>query len=94
MFLTSGTEPKDPAGSSTSRQEDWRNRSELPWIRDGLQDLRRVIGDRGIRSIALPLSLRNGGLDWNDVRSEIESPRAAQDVTPRLRARVEPLQGP
>jgi len=55
-------------------KKDWRNPSELQWIRDGLRDLRRVIRELRIRSIALPaLGCGNGGLDWNLVRSEIES---------------------
>jgi O-acetyl-ADP-ribose deacetylase (regulator of RNase III) len=34
-----------------------------------LADLRRVILDRGITSIAVPpLGCGNGGLDWRDVR--------------------------
>jgi O-acetyl-ADP-ribose deacetylase (regulator of RNase III) len=47
----------------------WRSRSELSDVRDGLADLRRVISDHGIRSIAVPaLGCGNGGLDWRDVR--------------------------
>jgi hypothetical protein len=45
----------------------------LEWVVDGLKDLRRLIEERGIRSIALPpLGCGNGGLDWRDVRPEIE----------------------
>ena len=51
----------------------WRHPSRLEWVRDGLADLRRVISDLGIRSIALPpLGCGNGGLDWSDVRRLIE----------------------
>lgn len=40
---------------------------------DGLNDLRRVITERGIRSIALPpLGSGAGKLDWNLVKKEIE----------------------
>ena len=39
----------------------------------GLQDLRGVIHDRGISSIALPaLGCGNGGLEWAAVRPLIE----------------------
>ena len=42
-------------------------------MREGLQDLVRVIGELHIRSIALPpLGSGNGKLDWILVRSEIE----------------------
>ncbi len=47
----------------------WRARSRLGDIEAGLADLRRVIGDYGITSIAVPpLGCGNGGLDWSDVR--------------------------
>ena len=51
----------------------WRNPSRLEWVERGLQDLRRVIEDRGIRSIALPpLGCGHGGLDWTDVSALIQ----------------------
>jgi O-acetyl-ADP-ribose deacetylase (regulator of RNase III) len=54
-------------------KKHWRQPSKLEWIVEGLQDLRRVIEDKGIRSIALPpLGCGNGGLNWSDVRPEIE----------------------
>jgi O-acetyl-ADP-ribose deacetylase (regulator of RNase III) len=47
----------------------WRARSRLSDIRTGLADLRRVIRDYEIKSIAVPpLGCGNGGLDWSDVR--------------------------
>ena len=52
----------------------WRYPSKLDWIKSGLQDLRRVIQEKGIKSIALPpLGSGNGGLDWRAVRPLIES---------------------
>lgn len=54
-------------------KKHWRQPSKLEWIVEGLSDLRRVIQEKGIRSIALPpLGSGNGGLDWNDVRPEIQ----------------------
>lgn len=54
-------------------KKHWRNSSKLEWVQDGLADLRRVIAEKKIRSLALPpLGCGNGGLDWNDVRPEIE----------------------
>lgn len=51
----------------------WRDRTRLEWIQEGLRDLRRVILENGIRSVAIPpLGCGNGKLDWNDVRPEIE----------------------
>jgi O-acetyl-ADP-ribose deacetylase (regulator of RNase III) len=55
-------------------KEHWRNPSKMTWIEDGLADLIRVIQDKNIHSIALPpLGSGNGGLDWQEVRSRIES---------------------
>lgn len=54
-------------------KKHWRQPSKLEWIKEGLADLRRVVSEKGIRSIALPpLGCGNGGLDWADVRQEIE----------------------
>lgn len=54
-------------------KKNWRGRSRIEWIRAGLNDLVRVIEAKRIRSIALPpLGCGNGGLDWSDVRKEIE----------------------
>ncbi|MEQ3648444.1 macro domain-containing protein [Hyphomonas sp.] len=53
-------------------KEHWRSPSQMSWIVDGLQDLKRVIAKNGIRSIAIPpLGSGNGGLNWADVRAEI-----------------------
>jgi O-acetyl-ADP-ribose deacetylase (regulator of RNase III) len=63
-------------------KQDWRRPSELKWIVEGLEDLKRVILDRSIRSIALPpLGAGNGGLEWSSVRSKIEDAlRGLSDV--------------
>jgi O-acetyl-ADP-ribose deacetylase (regulator of RNase III) len=50
-------------------KKHWRGRSRLSDIRSGLADLRRVIGEYTITSVAIPpLGCGNGGLDWHDVR--------------------------
>lgn len=54
-------------------KKHWRHPSKLEWIDEGLRDLRRVIQENGIASIALPpLGSGNGKLDWSDVRPLIE----------------------
>ena len=54
-------------------KKHWRHPSKMQWIRDGLKDLGRVIRENGIKSIALPpLGCGNGGLEWSQVRGEIE----------------------
>lgn len=53
---------------------DWRVRTRLSWIKEGMQDLVRVIRENNIRSIAIPpLGCGNGGLDWQDVKPVIVS---------------------
>ena len=50
-------------------KEHWRNPSKIKWIVDGLNDLKRVLLENDIRSVALPpLGSGNGGLKWSDVR--------------------------
>jgi O-acetyl-ADP-ribose deacetylase (regulator of RNase III) len=52
----------------------WRNPSKMDWIRDGLKDLVRVLREHDIRSVAVPpLGCGAGGLDWPQVRREIEA---------------------
>jgi O-acetyl-ADP-ribose deacetylase (regulator of RNase III) len=47
----------------------WRSPSRLDDVRSGLADLRQVLVDRQVRSVAVPpLGCGNGGLDWRDVR--------------------------
>ena len=55
-------------------KKHWRGDSRIEWIHDGLRDLLRVIKEKNICSIALPpLGCGNGGLEWTDVRREIET---------------------
>lgn len=54
-------------------KKHWRQPSKLEWIRDGLKDLARVIRDKQIRSVAVPpLGCGAGGLEWSQVKQEIE----------------------
>ena len=51
----------------------WRTASRLPDVESGLVDLVAKIRKLGIHSIAIPpLGCGNGGLDWNEVRPQIE----------------------
>jgi len=50
----------------------WRNPSQYEWIESGLVDLRRVIDELGIKSVAIPkLGCNNGGLEWEIVKEMI-----------------------
>lgn len=54
-------------------KKHWRQPSRLEWIKEGLKDLVRIVQEHHIRSIALPpLGCGNGGLQWDQVRREIE----------------------
>lgn len=55
-------------------KQHWRGDSKMEWIEAGLEDLKRVIAEKKIRSIAIPpLGSGNGGLNWPDVRPKIEA---------------------
>ncbi len=55
-------------------KEHWRGNSKMAWIETGLEDLKRVIAEKKVRSIAIPpLGSGNGGLNWSDVRPKIEA---------------------
>lgn len=69
----------------------WRARARLGDIETGLADLRHVVRDRKIRSIAVPpLGCGNGGLDWREVRPLID---AALGELPDVHVMVYPPEG-
>lgn len=75
MFVTETNELAGPRWIiNFPTKQHWRSPSKLEWIKSGLEDLRRVIAEKGIRSVAIPpLGAGNGGLPWEVVRSEIVS---------------------
>ena len=71
VFETGQLQPRFIINFPTKRH--WRGASRIEDIESGLQDLVKVIGEHGIRSIALPpLGCGLGGLDWLSVKSRIE----------------------
>lgn len=54
-------------------KKHWKEKSKISYIEDGLKDLKKVINDLDIKSIAIPpLGCGNGGLKWAKVRSLIQ----------------------
>ena len=55
-------------------KKHWRQPSKYEYISEGLKDLRRVIVENNIHNIAMPpLGCGNGGLDWEQVKTLIET---------------------
>lgn len=53
-------------------KDKWRAPSKIEYINKGLDDLKRIITEQRIKSIAIPpLGSGNGGLNWLDVKSII-----------------------
>jgi len=79
MFVTATGELSGPRWViNFPTKKHWRHPSRFEWIEEGLEDLRRVVREKGIRSLALPpLGCGNGGLEWSDVRRLIENAVAA-----------------
>lgn len=75
MFVTEVNEFDGPRWIiNFPTKQHWRAPSKMEWIREGLHDLRSVLVDNQIKSIAIPpLGAGNGKLEWMDVRREIES---------------------
>ena len=60
----------------------FRSRSRLADVSDGLDDLARVVRERGLRSVAVPaLGAGLGGLDWGDVQPLIAAKLGSLDAT-------------
>ena len=50
----------------------WREKSKIEYIINGLKNLKEEIVKRDIKSVAIPpLGAGKGGLNWNEVKSEI-----------------------
>lgn len=75
MFVTPGVVLGGPRWIiNFPTKKHWRQPTKIEWVREGLEALREVIHEKGIRSIALPpLGCGNGGLDWADVRPLVEA---------------------
>jgi O-acetyl-ADP-ribose deacetylase (regulator of RNase III) len=74
MFVTETHELDGPRWIvNFPTKQHWRAPSKLEWIVEGLRDLRRFVVENGVKSIAIPpLGAGNGGLEWAEVREQIE----------------------
>ena len=67
-------------------KDRWRNPSTIAYITAGLEDLRNMIAERRITSVAMPhLGCSNGGLRWSEVQPLIR--RSLADI-PGLRVEL------
>ena len=73
MFVTATNELVGPQWVvNFPTKQHWRSKSKMEWIEEGLQDLRRFINEKKIKSIAIPpLGSGHGGLDWQDVKPKL-----------------------
>jgi O-acetyl-ADP-ribose deacetylase (regulator of RNase III) len=80
MFVTSVHELDGPRWIvNFPTKQHWRAPSRMEWVVDGLLDLRRFLIEQQVKSIAIPpLGAGNGGLEWAEVREQIE--RALGDL--------------
>lgn len=74
LFVTEPSELDGPRWVvNFPTKQDWRSPSRIEWVRAGLDELRRFLEQRQVRSVAIPpLGAGNGGLEWSQVRTEIE----------------------
>lgn len=74
MFITEVRELDGPRWIvNFPTKQHWRGDSKIEWIIEGLQDLRRFLIENKVKSIAIPpLGAGNGGLEWTEVRPQIE----------------------
>lgn len=81
MFVTETAELDGPRWIiNFPTKEHWRGNSRLEWVEAGLVDLKRVLREQNIRSVAVPpLGAGNGGLDWPTVKARIDATLADLD---------------
>lgn len=74
MFVTETGELNGPRWViNFPTKEHWKGPSRVEWVEAGLLDLKRVLEEKKIKSVAIPpLGAGNGGLDWPTVRARID----------------------
>lgn len=72
MHIFTNTEEKPKYIISFPTKVHWMDPSKMSYIREGLVNLKKVILELGIKSIAIPaLGCGCGSLEWPDVKPEI-----------------------
>ena len=62
-------------------KQHWRAPSRMEWVVDGLQGPARFLIEQQVKSIAIPpLGAGNGGLEWAEVREQIERTLGDLDI--------------
>ena len=81
MFVTETGELDGPRWIINFPTKDhWKGNSRLEWVESGLEDLKRVLREQKIRSVAIPpLGAGNGGLGWPTVKARIHAALADLD---------------
>jgi O-acetyl-ADP-ribose deacetylase (regulator of RNase III) len=58
--------------ANVATKDHWRDKSQLSWVRTGVQKLTMAVEKKGITSIAIPqMGAGLGGLPWKDVQREV-----------------------
>jgi O-acetyl-ADP-ribose deacetylase (regulator of RNase III) len=75
MFVTERSDMLGPKWIiNFPTKQHWRYPTKMQWVVDGLKDLVRFVQENKVKSIAIPpLGSGNGGLNWPDVRGEIDA---------------------
>lgn len=82
------TQPKWIINFPTKKK--WKTPSEMKWIIGGLLDLKDVIKELHITSIAIPaIGCGLGGLKWTDVRRSIENIFGENEMDPIVNLEME-----
>lgn len=82
MFVTEVNELVGPRWIiNFPTKQHWKDLSQLVWIEQGLQDLRRFLIEYRVKPVAIPgLGTGNGGLDWAQVKPLIEQALGGLDT--------------